>query len=237
MLEAAAGTCTGNRKSNQDRMFYQTDGQRGVFCVADGMGGTKDGHYAAELAVGAVQAWWESGEVSAEDFELLFQAINEEILSYATTQKTTLGTTLSLVFIENETYTIAHTGDSRVYLVKKKLFGREVTMLTEDHTHAADQIRTGYSPQDVEKSPKKNMLTACLGVFPTARVFITSGTLLKGSVFVVCSDGVYRILDEKAIGKLATMNKPASEVASGLIEAVEGRRAKDNASVVVGFMR
>ena len=236
-IESAMQTYIGARQVNQDRMFAavgQVNGMEcGLFCVADGMGGTQDGHYAAELAVEGLLNWWESDCFEQPNFPVIFNEINEKIMAHAKVQKTTLGTTLSLLFICNGKYYITHTGDSRIYLAKKKLFCSKITTLTQDHTYGADKQRAGMPKQEISINPKKNMLTSCLGVFENPKLFTSTGTMQKNDVFLICSDGLYRVLNDKALAKTITSKKHITTLATELIQMAEKRGAKDNATAVV----
>jgi serine/threonine protein phosphatase PrpC len=242
-LEAAEQTHIGTRPSNQDRLFAKIatiNGQScGIFCAADGMGGLKDGHTAAELAISAVSDWWETqvenGEVKHGGLSALFQSINQKIFSHAAKQKSAIGTTLSLLLICNTSYYIAHTGDTRIYLIQKSFFRTTFRQLTHDQTWGADKQREGIlSQEEINMHPKRNMLTGCLGVFEEAKVFLSSGQIKKSGTFILCSDGMYRLVDRKAITKAATARSLTPEaLADNLIKSAESRGVKDNASVVV----
>ncbi|MCL1877581.1 MAG: serine/threonine-protein phosphatase [Defluviitaleaceae bacterium] len=239
MLEAAMQTCIGSRPSNQDRMFAKTEiisGKTcGLFCVADGMGGYSDGHIAAEMAVSHVTDMWANmwanrASSDTPDFSALFDAINREIITYARAQNETLGTTLSLLFICGKSYTIAHTGDSRIYLIRKKFFRRTSSVLTEDQTWASEKLREGKIPlAEIRANPNRNKLTGCLGIYSEPKIFTTSGRIKRGDTFILCTDGLYRAVDKKI---LITQKSPA-ESAEHLIKTVETHESRDNASVVV----
>ncbi|MCL2199864.1 MAG: serine/threonine-protein phosphatase [Defluviitaleaceae bacterium] len=235
MLSYEAKTYLGTRPSNQDRMYAKTGeivGQScGLFAIADGMGGLKDGHIAAEIAVEAVSEWWkkkataganDEAEAVKSEFCVLFAKINDAIIAHANTQSVTLGTTLSLLFICNNTYHIAHTGDTRIYLTQKRFFRKKTLLLTQDQTWGADKIReNAITPKEIHMYPKKNMLTGCLGVFEAPKMFFATGELKKSATFTLCSDGLYRVIPTP------------TNTAENLIATAQALNTKDNASVIV----
>jgi len=77
------------------------------------------------------------------------------------------------------------------------------------------------------------MLTSCLGVFENPKVFTSTGTMQKNDVFLICSDGLYRVLNDKALAKTITSKKHITTLATELIQMAEKRGAKDNATAVV----
>jgi protein phosphatase len=207
----------------------------GLFCVADGMGGMKDGHRAAEIAVSGVQHWWENrvGTSTEKNFTRLFETVNTVILDQGKQQKATLGTTLSLLYIRGDTYHIAHTGDSRIYLVQKKLLRTESVIISEDQTWGADKLREQIlTREEISQHTNKNMLTGCLGVFEEPRVFMSSGKLEKSGTFIICSDGLYRTIPREMLEKMAIRKQPAMDLADALINTAAERGTKDNATVV-----
>jgi protein phosphatase len=251
-LKSAARTDTGHtRESNQDRTFAKIDSicglSCGLFCVADGMGGLSDGHYAATVAVESIERWWydrlklliESGnyeknrEISNE-LITLFSEINESILNYANERNTKLGTTCSLLLICDNRYYVAHTGDSRIYQMQKKRFRKkELFVLTEDHNWLVDQMKLGFLPVDeIQKHPNRNKLTGGLGVFERPRVSTCSEVLDGSGIFVLCSDGLYRVVDNKELGRITAGFNRCDNLADKLIGKVLTRGAPDNVSVV-----
>ena len=254
LLETATATDRGTREINQDRVFAKTghigDMPCGLFCVADGMGGLQDGDYAALVAVEAVEGWWEVLEQqshSATQSEilnallLLFQSINNTILSHAKKGNSPLGTTCSLLLIRDKQYYIAHSGDSRIYHMEKKQsvftflrqFARPI-QLTEDHNWATEQVKKGeMNPLEIINHPKRNMLTSCLGVYERPKIFTYSGTIDKSCMFLLCSDGLYRVLQDCEFSSLARQHKQCETLTEKLIARALKQGASDNASVVV----
>jgi protein phosphatase len=242
-LEAAAQTYIGERPANQDRMFLdivaKSDGQRcGIFCIADGMGGLKDGERAAELAVESVSQWWlafrNTGVAFIEkEHTKLFKAVNAKLIEFAKKQKTSPGTTLTLLIISGDDYYIAHTGDTRIYSAQKQTDGVHCQQLTKDHTWGAEKLREGVLTQEeINAHRKKNMLTGCLGIFEEPKIFTATGKIINNSVFLLCTDGLYKAFESKSLMAIALDEKPTQSVEI-LINEAQNRGTKDNASVVV----
>jgi protein phosphatase len=227
-LTAFAGSEKGDvRPVNQDRVYMnitQTEaGDRGVFCVADGMGGLADGHYAASVAVETVRQWEQNqfaliedaNSVLPKELNALFSSINQTIINNGNEKSSQLGTTCSLLLITGGQYYIAHAGDSRVYLNPGGLFTkRALRQLTQDHANG-------------------NKLTSCLGIMAFPRIDIFCGDIKRGNIFLLCSDGLYRVASAAEMGKLISKHKNPETIGNELLAMGLHRNTTDNASVIV----
>jgi len=223
-LESAAVSNIGTRETNQDRMFSKTTESYGLFCIADGMGGLQEGEYAASVVVDTLDAWWNKmldGSIAPKGAEVLdaffdiFKTINNNIRQHAKEAKAHHGTTCSLLMIQDEKYYIAHAGDSRIYKQESKLFAK-LNQLTEDHAH-----------------PESGKLTSCLGAFAQPKIFTRSGTIEKPCSFLLCSDGLYRVVQESKLSAAIRTHKECGKAADKLVNYALKNGARDNVSVVV----
>jgi protein phosphatase len=164
----------------------------------------------------------------------LFNVINNDIAAFARKQKTSPGTTLSMLLINNDDYYVAHTGDTRIYVTQKQPYGVHSVQLTRDHTWGAEKLREGaLTQEEIMFHRKRNMLTGCLGIFEIPKVFTASGKIDgTGSAFLLCSDGLYKTIDNKTLMATALSENPA-KAAEMLVHEAESGGTKDNASVVV----
>ena len=242
-INFAMATDIAKRETNQDRVFGKVcdichikNVPRGIFCVADGMGGLQDGEYAASVAVGAFEAWWEDGFKRGDSLESVFWSINDTIRQRAQAEKVLHGTTCSVLVIEGDQYQIVHAGDSRIYMIESKwpAFLNPARQLTEDHNWAEDQKRKGIlSQQEISSHPKKNLLTSCLGTFERPRIYTCAGTIKSPCSFLLCSDGLYRYINSKKLAALFRSNKDCETLSEKLIAYALKQGAGDNVSVVV----
>ena len=249
-LTAAAHTDAGPRPANQDRTLAEIENfgsdMCGLFCVADGMGGLADGQLAAAIAVDAVEQWWfeslphiiEQGadtSIVLPELTSLLLSINEDIISHSQNTGAKLGTTCSLLLIFKNHYYVAHTGDSRIYIIRKQVFRKsKVEQLTVDHTWATDQLKLGHlSAEEIENNRNKNRLTSCLGVYDNPLIFTCLGSVARGDAFVICSDGLYRAINEKELAVTSRRKIDSDVLAKEMIEAAIRRGTTDNASVIV----
>ena len=161
-LEVAGRSDVGKvRLSNEDS--YGFDLKHGVFVVCDGMGGHAAGEVASRLAVETVLSYFRDQEPLAADAtlvdaplgaQMLSDAVNkanETILEYAEGHSgaSGMGTTLVAARFADGRFTIAHIGDSRIYLMRNG----SLVQLTEDHSLVMEQVRRGIiTVEEAKKS-------------------------------------------------------------------------------------
>ena len=235
-FELALSTHPGSlRPENQDSCgrFDETP-ERVVFVVADGVGGYEGGKEASSLAV----------EVSLDTFEhnpahwgaekRLYRAVQQANIAVYdrasfVPELRRMRTTLTAVAVDGPELYAAHVGDCRLYLAH----GEDLVQLTKDHTLAAEWGRAALSRSDPEaERASRSTLTRCLGSELIVAVDRISRTLEAGDVLLLCSDGLYNVLDPREIHGLATMRSPA-DACQALIEAANEERSPDNVTVAV----
>ena len=172
-LEVAGRSDVGRvRSSNEDSFGY--DQRLGVYVVCDGMGGHAAGEVASKIAVDSVLAYFRDQEPMAADATLIDAPIgarlfadavnkaNESILQYADEHEATsgMGTTLVAARFCDGKFTIAHVGDSRIYLLRDG----ELVQLTEDHSFVMEQVRRGVlTVEEAKQSSAQHIITRALG--------------------------------------------------------------------------
>lgn len=237
------------RRTNQDRVLIKIGeelfGEFGIFVVADGMGGLTAGDKASEIVITEFKTWWHNklaeilntkDEVNIDiiDHELnrLILEINKKVIKFSRSIKSRVGTTLSMLFIHRNEYIIKHIGDSRIYKIN-----RDITMLTEDHSWIAKQIRQGsINKQEAVNHPRRHILLQCIGVKEVLDIFEIKGEILEGDMFLLCSDGFYNPLKKheimEAVEEFKKNGEDIQEIVKKLMEKVKARGARDNASAI-----
>jgi len=250
-METASSTNVGCVRSvNQDRLYsnveYVNSIACGLFVVADGMGGLDDGHLAASTAVRTIDTWWHKclfpmlkGQMLEKyqvrnELDTILRAINKHVLSHNQYIGIKSGTTLSLLLICDGQYFIAHCGDSRIYVVQKTwLYKKQFKQLTEDHSWGGEQLRRNIlTVEEISVHPHKNTLTSCLGIFEHPRIFISCGKVQPLDVFILCSDGLYNMINDKQLSKFVATQKDCKSLVDKCIQAALAQGANDNVSVI-----
>ncbi len=235
-LEVATLTDVGTeRDHNEDHCGELLEGDGcGLLVVADGVSSAEAGETASQTAVDATLKTFSEQPPGTATPKRLYRAVqqaNIEVYDLATVVPELRGmtTTLTAVAVDRGELTAAHVGDSRLYLLR----GGRLTQLTKDHTVAGEKSRMGLmSKRRARESPDKSVLTRSLGrelIVPVDRL---SNRVYRGDALLVCSDGLYNVLDDQEMaGLLAEGDAPAA--CRRLIEAANARGTLDNLSAAV----
>jgi serine/threonine protein phosphatase PrpC len=236
-FEAAATTDPGLRRpDNEDA--YLLDTERGLFCVADGMGGHAAGEVASRLAVEALareMARPDAGAPLDARLRAAVAAANRAILEAAGRDPTLvgMGTTLTALALatDDRSFTIAHIGDSRAYLYRQGA----LTQLTADHTWVQQQVDAGLlTPEEARRHPLASMLTRALGISDDPEVDIIHGELEPGDLILLCSDGLTGMVDDAELAAiLARDDLPLDGLARELTAAANRNGGMDNITAIL----
>ncbi len=230
------------RPSNEDSFGF--DLRQGVFVVCDGMGGHAAGEVASKIAVDTVLSYFRDKEPLAADASLvdaplgakmLSDAVNkanETILEYAAGHATASGMGTTLVaarFIEGK-FTIAHVGDSRIYLLR----GGSLLQLTEDHSLVMEQVRRGIlTVEEAKKSSAQHIITRALGTEDNSPPDLAEFPAEDGDILLLTTDGVLRHLEDDQIQTILANTTPLQAVCDKLIEAALEAGGEDNATCLL----
>jgi protein phosphatase len=223
------------RSGNEDNYF--SDPGHGLFVVADGMGGHAAGEVASDMAVRIVAnelhdlreiADSAAIEMVTHALEHANAAIYERTLNEA--DKQGMGTTVSILILHGRRYLIGQVGDSRVYLLRE----RSLTQLTKDHSYVQEQVDAGVlTPEQARYHPYSNVITRCVGAGMSVRPDIYSGEVRDGDTFLVASDGLTGMVDDRRLHQILAARAPAQRIVEALIAEANGRGGLDNITAIV----
>ncbi len=216
------------RKNNEDALIFI---EPETFIVADGMGGQAAGEIASQMLIDTVKNFLPAvPEPWSED--ILKKAIlksNAAILREAAKNSNYrgMGTTATILHIYNRRAYYAHVGDSRLYRLKNK----NLEQITQDHSYVENLVRNGeITAEEARNHPMKNILTQAVGAVENILVDTASFTVNAGDTFLLCTDGLTNMLEDKEIAEiLLTSENPAEN----LVQAALNNGGSDNVSVIV----
>jgi serine/threonine protein phosphatase PrpC len=220
------------RKNNEDA--YKCDVEKGIFIVADGMGGCVAGEVASTLAVDTVYQVVSSKqdcpllETLRESF---YQANNRIYETGKNNSKYSgMGTTLTVAWIKDDTIYTAHVGDSRAYLIREG----KITSLTEDHSLVGELMREGgLTEEEAMVHPQKNILTRALGCSPFVEVDVSSTKMLVGDYLLLCTDGMSNLITSAEIVEVIIKTKDIKKIVRKLVELALKRGGHDNITAIL----
>lgn len=215
------------RGHNEDSFLVQAP----LFAVCDGMGG----HAAGEVASGiAVRTIAERAPEHADEILLgaAVEAANTAVLEGALngTGKPGMGCTATCVLIENNRMSVAHVGDSRVYL----LHNGTLVRITHDHSYVEELVDLGEITADEARvHPSRSIITRALGSDPDMYADHFTLGVSSGDRIIVCSDGLSSMVSDKQIEDLAVSTATPQMAADTLVSAALTAGGHDNVTVVV----
>lgn len=245
-------TDTGRVKQvNQDSLLLQSGclkGERAVLAVlCDGMGGLERGEVASASVIRRFARWFrqelpallkkgqkkrEAGVLAA--WTAILEQEAEAIGAYGRRHGIAVGTTATAMLFAGGVYYIVHVGDGRVY----ELDGG-IRQLTRDQTLAEREVEQGrLTKEEAESDSRRNVLLQSIGAGGRPVPAFIRGTVRKGGVYLLCSDGFRHELDEKemmeafqpkVLGDEGALEQRGREAA----KKVMSRGEKDNISVIL----
>ena len=179
----------------------------GLFAVADGMGGEKHGELAALITVSSLdQLDRGRGAEGAIDY------LNDRNRDMAE---------------------IVNIGDSRAYLLRKGA----LSQLSVDHTAIRPMVEIGIlSAEKARRHPDRHKLSQHLGIFPEEMLiepYFAACELRDGDLFLLCSDGLYDMLEDSAILHILQSQRDLKQAAVSLYDAAMAEGGKDNTTVLL----
>lgn len=246
-LEIAAKTDPGCvRANNEDNLAVIEE--LGLLVVCDGMGGHSSGEVASRIAADTVKEFAvkmlgggktivpEGSDPSrpprARQLEYFVKTANTMIFEKARAYPKDhgMGTTIVAALVDEKSMTVAHVGDSRLYLMR----GGRLHLMTEDHSLVMDQVRRGLiTLAEAEKSSIQNILTRALGTESDVAVDVEEHPLLAGDLLMLCSDGLTKHVGEAELTDTLRGGKPVGEITDTLVQKARDGGGSDNITVVV----
>ena len=200
------------RKHNEDA--YLLDAERGLFVVADGMGGHAAGEVASRLTVESIQEFisgteddhdntWPFGynnrySVDGNRLSTAVERANEKVMRAVVNRPELkgMGTTVVAALFDERRATLVHVGDSRAYLLRES----ELRRLTDDHSWVQEQVNAGIlSEEEARSHPLKNVVTRALGGGMHVAVDLIEIPVGGGDRFLLCSDGLTGMVSDEEI--------------------------------------
>lgn len=218
------------RKANEDNLVLAPE--RGVWAVADGMGGHENGALASAtvaaslMAIGAADS---APELLAQLEAGVLEANAELRRQIEARGGAPMGSTLVVLLVHDRHFACVWSGDSRIYLVR----GDAITQVSRDHTEVQDMVERGVmTPEEARHSPRRHIITRAIGVHEVPELDLENGEIENGDVFVLCSDGLTEhVVDDEILQAVRDAGPQAA--CDALLALTLERGARDNVTVVI----
>lgn len=196
---------------------------KGVFVVADGVGGGPSGDFASRTLVEEIESVCSTSQMPEEGLLEAIQRANLKIFLAAQDPKLNgMATTIAALVLQQDSIFVCHVGDSRVYLFRDS----ELSQITRDHSKLISKVN------DV----KKQVVTNALGVRESVKVEVSRFPYQDGDILLLMTDGISDVVSENRIHELLTTEgRSTSEKLKSLVEESVLSGGKDDKTVLCVF--
>src|SRR5258706_6715514 len=240
---SAFGLTDVGRKRRHNEDAYLLDVERGLFVVADGMGGHAAGEVASRITVESIQEFiagteeehentWPFGfnnrySLEGNRLTTAVEKANEKVMRAVQNRPELkgMGTTVVAALFDEDRVTLVHVGDSRAYLFR----GHELKRLTDDHSWVQEQVNAGILSEDEAKShPLKNVVTRALGGAAHVSVDLIEVPTQPGDRVLLCSDGLTGMVTDEEIADACANSGSLDITVRSLVDTANDRGGVDN---------
>lgn len=231
VLSSAARSEIGKvRKHNEDNYLELIE--RGLWAVADGMGGHEAGEIASAAIVDALKNVQPIKNLrnAIQLIENLLSDCNDNLRKMAASRgrNQIIGATVVVLIIHERLAAYLWAGDCRLYLYRRG----ELKQLTQDHTQVEEMIKMGLLDREHARGhPNANIVTRAVGAMNNLLVDYYIEQIEPGDRFLLCSDGLDKELEDFEITKLLAQGND-KEAVDNLINLALSRKGRDNVTVI-----
>lgn len=249
-LSVGAATSIGSRSYQEDSLivtkdFIEHQGKENlaIAVLSDGMGGLKNGDLASNLCTKTIFNDFYALEEIANYNKFLLREVNkvDDLVCNLVDENNNplkCGCTLVAAIIDEDKLHFASVGDSRIYIIRN----REVHQITQDHNYLMmlmKDVRDGLiTEEEARSNPSKGALVSFIGMGGVKHVCSNTNPikLCPGDYILLCSDGLYRCLSNKAIVEILEgcgddMLIAANRLVYGALSV--NVKSHDNTSVII----
>lgn len=228
----SASTNKGLHRDNNEDSFLSLP-ERGLWVVADGMGGHEAGEVASAIVRETLEQTDSETRLAASlqrSHKAVVEAANAGIGAKG------MGSTVVALKSRHHDYQVAWVGDSRAYLWSQNDNGGQLEQLSTDHSYVQMLAASGaIEASELENHPDKNIITQCIGWQELDEVTVDTveGVWQKNQWIVLCSDGLNDEVDDAEIARLLNCAKKTKDAVELLINAALENGGHDNITIQV----
>ena len=222
------------RPLNEDS--FLADSERGIFAVADGVGGAEAGEVASQTAIEVLDEAFRhkvDGADIEDLMELAIQRANASIHQMAqdNARFNMMATTIVGLHVKGNIATIGHVGDSRLYRLTPE---GQLLRETDDHSVVEEEVRAGrMTVEQAANHPSKNVISRALGAEDDVEVDLKIIEVDEGTQFLLCTDGITRHIPDHELRQLLLTNDDLTAACEEMKRRCFERGAEDNLTAVL----
>ncbi len=228
------------RQANEDNLLAMSS--RGVFIVADGVGGRKGGQTASRTVAEVFEKVFSqplpstNSDLPIEDLRQLvantIDLCNQKIYTEAemNPELSGMATTVAMAAVRGNRAIVAHVGDSRVY----RCDARGLIRLTEDHSEVNEAVRQGWmTPEQAESHPRRNVISRAVGADSEVEPEIIEIEVDETTTLFLCSDGITRHIRDEQLERLLRSGNHPQTVCDTMKQLCYNEGAEDNLTAII----
>lgn len=233
-IAATSFSHAGGREYNEDALGEcEAVGALRLFVLADGVGGHGGGDVASRVAVqAALAAFRQLPEFSTDTLRRCIVRAHQAVVERQSSEPglAHMASTIALVLVsyQRSQALLGNLGDSRCYVFR----GDEVKAQSRDHSLVQSFIDAGlYPAKRLREHPQRNVLYASLGANEgQALPYLSSEpvALQPGDGLLLCSDGVWELLEDDLLAELHAASADVDTWADGLVAAIRAGMPADH---------
>lgn len=226
------------RKENQDVVLCRE--KLKLFAISDGMGGVLCGKQTAEMSCTFLEMFFQVANLSNMELSEAEDTVREIIMNVSSMiqkagnegfHKGRYGATLTGVYVHNNHAIVFNVGDSRVYLLRKEGLMKQITK--DDNLYELVLENEDNIMADLDVNRLQNQLTQFMGMNEGIVPAIQSIEIKSGDTFLICSDGLTKMIADAKIQLILENELSLEEQVSHLVDAANAAGGKDNISVIL----
>ncbi|MEH6565386.1 MAG: PP2C family serine/threonine-protein phosphatase [Halopseudomonas sp.] len=232
--DSAARTDRGKVRERNEDSVLDLPG-RGIWLVADGMGGHQNGALASRLIVEEIAELSLAGNLDQQvrrvrqALHVVNRRLGHEVTVTADQPDAVMGSTVVALLADEQRAVCLWAGDSRCYLWRNQ----RLYQLSRDHSLMQQLIHEEHmEPLTAAKHPAANALTRAIGAHERLVLDIIEFSIQPGDTLLLCSDGLYQAVSSGILSHALGLLSPAAAIEYLFTHALSGP-ARDNISAVV----
>jgi protein phosphatase len=218
------------REINQDA--FANYPEKGLWVVADGMGGHKDGAIASGEVIRVFKQFETEKNigVAAKKIYQQLDKVNEALIKLATSddENEVIGTTVVVLYATKQHCVAVWSGDSRLYLFRRG----QLKQITRDHNNEYELLAEGFTPEEIKVHPHGQILTHAIGGEENVYLDAQIQEIRHGDIYLLCSDGLNKEIPDSEIEEILTQ-MPYQKAIEFLMELSLQRGGRDNITIVL----
>lgn len=228
------------RQANEDNLLAMPS--RGLFIVADGVGGRRGGQTASRIVTEVFEKVF-SGPPPLSNSDLPMEELrhlvaetvdlcNQKIYTEAESNQELDGmaTTVVLSAVRGNRAIVAHVGDSRVY----RCDARGLVQLTDDHSEVNEAVKQGLlTPEQAENHPRRNVISRAIGADSEVEPEIIEIEVDETTTLLLCSDGITRHIRDEQLERLLRSGNHPQTVCETMKHLCYNEGAEDNLTAII----